>query len=268
AELRGAALSEAGLRGVRRARQRPGAGVPRQFRLPRGRPARDAGDAGRAFGHPRLAASRGRMAGPAALFRARMESSSCSRTSRTTIYIPDSLASKGRHRPEIPKRTLGRGRIIARPARRGDFGGAPGMTSGRSFPAALRLPWGMFARLDHSRLLRFAGLFTWAGVGLPLLLLSLPQPLDPGEELVVAPSLGWEAWAAWATFGFSYAWLTRALTARRASALDYLLLALLTGSAIAISYYSGSGLGSILLMVVACVLPWLLPLPVGIAVLA
>ena len=126
----------------------------------------------------------------------------------------------------------------------------------------------MFARLDHSRLLRFAGLFTWAVVGLPLLLLSLPQPLDPGEELVVAPSLGWEAWAAWATFGFSYAWLTRALTARRASALDYLLLGLLTGSAIAISYYSGSGLGSILLMVVACVLPWLLPLPVGIAVLA
>ena len=39
----------------------------------------------------------------------------------------------------------------------------------------------------------------------------------------------------------------------------------LTGTAIAISYYSGSGLGSILLMVVACVLPWLLPMPVGVA---
>lgn len=126
----------------------------------------------------------------------------------------------------------------------------------------------MFARLDHSRLLRFAGLFTWAVVGLPLLLLSLPQPLDPGEELMVAAALGWQAWLAWAAFGFSYAWLTRALSARRASAMDYLLLALLTGSAIAISYYSGSGLGSILLMVVACVLPWLLPLSIGIAVLA
>ena len=126
----------------------------------------------------------------------------------------------------------------------------------------------MFARFDHSRLLRFAGLFTWAVVGLPLLLLSLPQPVDQDEELVVAAALGWQAWLAWATFGFSYAWLTRALSARRATAVDYLLLVLLTGSAIAISYYSGSGLGSILLMVVACVLPWLLPLPVGIAVLA
>src|SRR3546814_19899479 len=48
---------------------------------------------------------------------------------------------------------------------------------------------------------------------------------------------------------------------------DLLLLVLLTGSAIGISYYSGRGLGSILLMVVACVLPWLLPLSVGIAVL-
>src|SRR3546814_2156530 len=47
-----------------------------------------------------------------------------------------------------------------------------GMTFGRSFPAALRLPWGMITHLDHSRLLRFAGLFTWAVVRLPLLLLS------------------------------------------------------------------------------------------------
>jgi signal transduction histidine kinase len=124
----------------------------------------------------------------------------------------------------------------------------------------------MFARLDHSRLLRYAGLFTWGMVGLPLLLLS--RPVDQGEDVAVAVALGWQAWLAWATFGLSYAWLTRALSARRASAFDYLLLVLLTGSSIAISYYSGSGLGSILLMVVACVLPWLLPLPIGIAVLA
>jgi signal transduction histidine kinase len=124
----------------------------------------------------------------------------------------------------------------------------------------------MFARLDPTRLLRYAGLFTWAVVGLPLLLLS--QLAEPAEEAAAAATLGWQAWLAWGTFGFSYAWLTRALSVRRASAFDYLLLVLLTGSAIAISYYSGSGLGSILLMVVACVLPWLLPLPVGIAVLA
>jgi signal transduction histidine kinase len=34
---------------------------------------------------------------------------------------------------------------------------------------------------------------------------------------------------------------------------------------VAISYYSDSGLGSVLLMVAACVLPWLLPWPMGVA---
>ena len=53
-------------------------------------------------------------------------------------------------------------------------------------PAALCLRCGMFARLNHSRLLRYAGLFTWAVVGMPLLLLSL-MPADQaalGEEAV------------------------------------------------------------------------------------
>ena len=128
----------------------------------------------------------------------------------------------------------------------------------------------MFTPLDHRRLLRYAGLFTWGVVGLPLLLLSqtAEDSVEAGGEIVAAVALGWQAWLAWAIFGLSYAWLTRALSARRATAFDYLLLVLLTGSSIAISYYSGSGLGSILLMVVACVLPWLLPLPIGIAVLA
>jgi signal transduction histidine kinase len=116
--------------------------------------------------------------------------------------------------------------------------------------------------------LRYAGLFTWAVIGMPLLLLSL-LPADQasalGEEAVSTVHIGWQAWAAYLTFGISYGWLTRALGTRRVGAFDYLLLLLLTGSAVAISYYSGSGLGSILLMVAACVLPWLLPLPLGIA---
>jgi len=62
----------------------------------------------------------------------------------------------------------------------------------------------------------------------------------------------------------SYAWLTRGLGMRRVVAADYLLLVVLTASAIAVSYYSSSGLGSVLLMVAACVLPWLLPLSVGV----
>ena len=125
----------------------------------------------------------------------------------------------------------------------------------------------MFARLNHSRLLRYAGLFTWAVIGMPLLLLSL-MPADQaalGEEAVSTAHIDWQAWLAYAAFGVSYGWVTRGLGARRVGALDYVLLAVLTGSAIAISYYSASGLGSILLMVAACVLPWLLPLPAGVA---
>jgi signal transduction histidine kinase len=126
----------------------------------------------------------------------------------------------------------------------------------------------MLARLDHNRLLRYAGLFTWGVIGLPLLMLAM-QPVEyaslPGEDPVFAARIGWQAWLAYATFGASYAWLTRHLGGRRVTLLDYTLLVWLTGSAIALSYFSGSGLGSILLMVAACVLPWLLPLWVGVA---
>ncbi|HET8818844.1 MAG TPA: sensor histidine kinase [Xanthomonadaceae bacterium] len=126
----------------------------------------------------------------------------------------------------------------------------------------------MLARLNHTRLLRYAGLFTWAVVAVPLLSLSLAvQEPMPGQPVMSDPlwQTGlWKAWAAHAAFGLSYAWLTRGLGARRVATVDYLLLVVLTASAIAVSYYSSSGLGSVLLMVAACVLPWLLPLSVGV----
>lgn len=125
----------------------------------------------------------------------------------------------------------------------------------------------MLRDLNHNRLLRVAGLVTWAVIGLPLLMLSLAPVealADNGLSLLLD---SWPTWAAWAVFGLSYAWLTRGLGERRIRAFDHLLVLLLAGSAIAISYYSQSGLGSILLMVVACVLPWLLPLWVGVALL-
>jgi signal transduction histidine kinase len=125
---------------------------------------------------------------------------------------------------------------------------------------------GMLSRFDHNRLLRYAGLFTWGVIGLPLAMLSLPA-----QEAVSPHALwlldSWRAWAAWGTFGLCYAWLTRDLGKRRITLFDYPLVVLLAGSAIAISYYSQSGLGSILLMVMACVLPWLMPLRPGIALL-
>lgn len=115
--------------------------------------------------------------------------------------------------------------------------------------------------MNHSRLLRFAGLFTWGMVGLPLLLLSL-QAVEGGDE-AVGP-LPWQGWTAWGVFGLCYAWLTRGLGSRRIVLLDHGVLLLLTACAVAVSYYNESGLGSILLTVVAYLLPWLLPILIGV----
>ena len=41
----------------------------------------------------------------------------------------------------------------------------------------------MLGRLSHTRLLRYAGLFTWAMVGVPLVY-SQYVPADGGEDLV------------------------------------------------------------------------------------
>ena len=120
----------------------------------------------------------------------------------------------------------------------------------------------MLARLSHTRLLRYAGLFTWAMVGLPLLYFWLRPPHEPGGENLVMP---WQGWVAYVAFGAGYVWLTRNLGGRRRSAADYLLLLVLTVAALGVSYFSGTGMGSVLLMVAACVFPWLLPLPLGVA---
>ncbi|MFT3896605.1 MAG: sensor histidine kinase [Thermomonas sp.] len=123
----------------------------------------------------------------------------------------------------------------------------------------------MLARLDHTRLLRYAGLFTWALVGLPLLYTAQfpPEALDDSQP----PSMVWQGWMAYAAFGALYLWLTRAMGGRRIRVANYALLPVFLGAALAMSYYSLSGLGSILLMVAACVLPWLLPAGIGMLLL-
>lgn len=115
--------------------------------------------------------------------------------------------------------------------------------------------------MNHNRLLRYSGLFTWGMVGFPLLLLSL-QAVEGGEDAVSAPS--WQGWIAWGVFGVCYSWLTRGLGARRITVIDHGVLLLLTASAVAVAYFNESGLGSILLTVSAYLLPWLLPLSVGV----
>lgn len=123
----------------------------------------------------------------------------------------------------------------------------------------------MFARISHTRLLRYAGLFTWAMVGLPLLYSWLKPKLAEDLAELALRAMPWQGWLAYLAFGAGYAWLTRDLGGRGRNAADYLLLVVLTLAALGVSYFNGSGLGSVLLMVAACVLPWLLPLPLGAA---
>ena len=124
----------------------------------------------------------------------------------------------------------------------------------------------MFTRFGHDRLLRYAGLFTWAVVSVPLLYSWLVPLFGDGadDQLALRP-MPWAGWVSYFAFGLSYAWLTRGLGVRRRTLGDFALLVVLTLAAVGVSYYNESGLGSVLLMVAACVLPWLLPLPLGVA---
>ncbi|TBR09521.1 MAG: sensor histidine kinase [Lysobacter sp.] len=125
----------------------------------------------------------------------------------------------------------------------------------------------MLNELSHTRLLRYAGLFTWAVVGCwllsvwidPLTVEQLPAVEVRAFEIAVSRWI-----AVYAVFGAVYWWITRSLGIRRPAPADHVLLLVLTVCAVGVSYFSRTGLGSILLMVVAGLLPWLLPLRVGV----
>jgi signal transduction histidine kinase len=139
------------------------------------------------------------------------------------------------------------------------------MTSGVPTARGLCLRCGMFARLDHTRLLRYAGLFTWGAVGLWLFNVWLdPESVspEPGEPLTLRV-LRWLA--AYLVFGIVYWWITHSLGRRRPGPAGHALLVVLTACALGVSYFSGTGLGSILLMVLAGLLPWSLRPATGVA---
>ncbi len=115
----------------------------------------------------------------------------------------------------------------------------------------------MLSRLSHAQLLRYAGLFTWACVGIPLVLYDwyYTDGLSHGDLV---------AWrTVHVTFGVGYWLLTRRLGHGRNRPLDIALLALITFCAIAVSHFSNSGLGGGLLLVIAGILPWVLGLRIG-----
>ncbi|MDX9764028.1 MAG: sensor histidine kinase, partial [Chiayiivirga sp.] len=112
----------------------------------------------------------------------------------------------------------------------------------------------MLSRLSHTQLLRYAGLFTWACVGIPLVLNSWYFH----EGLSRTDLIAWRV--AYFTFGLGYWILTTRLGRSRRRLLDITLLALITVCAIAVSHFSNSGLGGGLLLVIAGILPWVLGL--------
>jgi signal transduction histidine kinase len=116
----------------------------------------------------------------------------------------------------------------------------------------------MFARINHVQLMLYAGLFTWACVGIPLVLNTwyFTEGLS-GVEL-----LGWRV--SYFVFGIAYVLLIRRIGKGRGHPVDIAGLLVITVTSIALSYFSGTGLGGGLLLVVAGVIPWLLPLRIGV----
>ncbi|MFC6839878.1 sensor histidine kinase [Xanthomonas theicola] len=123
----------------------------------------------------------------------------------------------------------------------------------------------MLQRLSHIRLLRFVGMFTWALVGCWLLNLFFdPEYLKEfGDNLVWVTVLPWLL--CFLAFGVGYWWLTHDVGMREPRLRDHVILFQMTLCAIGVSYFSETSLGSVMLMVLAGLLPWLLPMPVGLA---
>ena len=133
------------------------------------------------------------------------------------------------------------------------------------------------SRFDQVDWLRYAGLFTFACVGTPLLR-ETGQWLDQEARSALGDRQGWSQslhselltalsgwWLAYLGFGLAYWFVTAGLAANRSGWTRLPLLIAMNGSAIAISWFSQSGLSAMLLLVIAGVLPWLLPTAVGLA---
>lgn len=118
---------------------------------------------------------------------------------------------------------------------------------------------GMNTRLNHQKLLRYAGLFTWGMVGIPMIYTWQQGVSEDG--LMAGSMTGWIL--SFLAFGLLYIRVAGKLNVYGKTWLDVVFLLLLTVSAISVSYYSSTGLGSVLLMVIAGILPWLLSLKSG-----
>jgi len=115
---------------------------------------------------------------------------------------------------------------------------------------------------DWSRpieLLRFAGLFAWLCATVPLLLM----PVWHVEPLGTEQYLAW--WILHLVFGFTYWNQVKALPVRTSLPHRVLTVSVLTVSALGVSMVAETSLGGILLLIVAGLLPWTLPVGMALA---
>jgi signal transduction histidine kinase len=114
---------------------------------------------------------------------------------------------------------------------------------------------------NHIRLLRLTGFFTYLCAGMPLMTNWATERLDllhrPNFSLLLLT-------LSYLLFGVMYLLLTSNLGSHRNLGVRLFGLTLMTVAAMAVGWYSHSGLSAILLVVCSVVLPWLVPFWLGI----
>ena len=116
--------------------------------------------------------------------------------------------------------------------------------------------------IDRNRpieLLRLAGLFTWLCASIPLILMRFlyTEPLENEQYLA------W--WILHLVFGFTFWNQVRSLPVRTSLPHRLLTVSVLTVSALGVSTVAQTALGGILLLIVAGLLPWILPMALALA---
>jgi signal transduction histidine kinase len=108
-------------------------------------------------------------------------------------------------------------------------------------------------------LLRYAGIFVWLCASIPLVFMRFlyTEPLDNEQYLA------W--WILHLVFGFTYWNQVRSLPVRTSLSHRLLTVSVLTVSSLGVSMMAQTPLGGILLLIVAGLLPWILPLAGAIA---
>jgi signal transduction histidine kinase len=118
---------------------------------------------------------------------------------------------------------------------------------------------------NHIRALRVTGLIAYLCIGTPLFTTWATERLD----LLNSPKFALLLWTlSYLVFGILYLLITNNLGARTNMMARLFGLLLMTVAALMVGWYSHSGLSAILLVVVAVVLPWLVPFWVGVAWIA